>query len=139
VSRIADSGRGVADYLSRRGPGGVLDQVQDFARRRPGAFLATALAAGFVVGRLGKGVVSAGGGSATGKPRTDAYVSDVPPMTTEPLGAEPLGAEPVGAGPLSAEPVYPTATAPAVTTTGFTGSGTPIRSDPDEPATGGAR
>jgi hypothetical protein len=59
VSRVADSGRHFADYLDQRGPEGVLDDVQNFARRRPGAFLATALVAGFVVGRLGKSVAKA--------------------------------------------------------------------------------
>jgi hypothetical protein len=73
VSRIADSGRQFADYLDRHGPEGVLREVQDFARRRPGAFLATALAAGFVVGRLGKGVAKADSGA--GKPATDSFVS----------------------------------------------------------------
>jgi len=59
VSRVADGGRQLADYLDRNGPEGVLQEVQDFARRRPGAFLVTALAAGFVVGRLGKSVAKA--------------------------------------------------------------------------------
>jgi hypothetical protein len=78
VSRVADSGRQMAGYLEHHGPDGVLREVQDFARRRPGAFLATALAAGFVVARLGKGVAKAdeapSGGSA--KPASDSFVSD---------------------------------------------------------------
>jgi uncharacterized protein YjbJ (UPF0337 family) len=73
VSRIADSGRQFADYLDHHGPEGVLREVQDFARRRPGAFLATALAAGFVVGRLGKGIAKAD--SSAGKPSSDSFVS----------------------------------------------------------------
>jgi hypothetical protein len=73
VSRVADSGRQFADYLDRHGPEGVLREVQDFARRRPGAFLASALAAGFVVGRLGKGVAKAD--SNAGKPSSDSFVS----------------------------------------------------------------
>jgi uncharacterized protein YjbJ (UPF0337 family) len=73
VSRVADSGRQFADYLDRHGPEGVLREVQDFARRRPGAFLATALAAGFVVGRLGKGVAKADPNA--GKPSSDSFVS----------------------------------------------------------------
>jgi hypothetical protein len=73
VSRVADTGRQLADYLDRNGPEGVLREVQDFARRRPGAFLASALAAGFVVGRLGKGVAKADAGQ--GKPSTDSFVS----------------------------------------------------------------
>ena len=69
VSRVAEGGRQMADYLDRNGPEGVLREVQDFARRRPGAFLATALAAGFVVGRLGKGVAKADPDAGAGKPR----------------------------------------------------------------------
>jgi hypothetical protein len=79
VARVADGGRQVADYLDRNGPEGVLREVQDFARRRPGAFLATALAAGFVVGRLGKGVAKAESGD---KPAGDAFSSNYPPATT---------------------------------------------------------
>lgn len=77
VSRVADGGRQFADYLDRHGPEGVLDEVQEFARRRPGTFLATALVAGFVVGRLGKGVAKAD----SGKPQSDSFVSS-PPQTT---------------------------------------------------------
>jgi len=76
VSRVADSGRQFADYLENNGPEGVLREVQDFARRRPGAFLATALAAGFVVGRLGKGVAKADPDAGVDKPRTDSFVSN---------------------------------------------------------------
>jgi hypothetical protein len=75
VSRVADGGRQLADYLDRNGPEGVLREVQDFARRRPGAFLATALAAGFVVGRLGKSVAKADANAGEGKPSTDSFVS----------------------------------------------------------------
>ncbi|MFG1603825.1 hypothetical protein [Actinoplanes sp. NPDC049265] len=85
VSRVAEGGRQVADYLDRHGPDGVLREVQDFARRRPGAFLATALAAGFVVGRLGKSVAKADGSAGTPKPASDAYVShEAPPVATPP-------------------------------------------------------
>jgi hypothetical protein len=74
VARVADGGRQLADYLDQHGPEGVLREVQDFARRRPGAFLATALAAGFVVGRLGKSVAKADP-EAGSKPTSDAYAS----------------------------------------------------------------
>ena len=75
VSRVADGGRQLADYLDRNGPDGVLREVQDFARRRPGAFLVTALAAGFVVGRLGKSVAKADPGAGVDKPAGDSFVS----------------------------------------------------------------
>jgi hypothetical protein len=85
VSRVADGGRQMADYLDQHGPEGVLREVQDFARRRPGAFLATALAAGFVVARLGKGVAKADDAGTTGstktgstKPASDSFVSSTP-------------------------------------------------------------
>jgi hypothetical protein len=49
----------VASYLETHEPGDLLDEVRAFARRRPGAFLATAAAAGVVVGRLTRGAVAA--------------------------------------------------------------------------------
>jgi len=89
VSRIADSGRQFADYLDHHGPEGVLREVQDFARRRPGAFLATALAAGFVVGRLGKGIAKAD--SNAGKPDTDSFVSGTGYSTADRYGTGTAG------------------------------------------------
>jgi hypothetical protein len=56
VTDLGQRGRRVADYLADRGPEGLLSEVTDFARRRPLAFLAGAVATGFLVGRLGKGV-----------------------------------------------------------------------------------
>ncbi|MCO8271255.1 hypothetical protein M1L60_11690 [Actinoplanes sp. TRM 88003] len=95
VSRVAEGGRQFADYLDRNGPDGVLREVQDFARRRPGAFLATALAAGFVVGRLGKVVAKADPDAGdTVKPSTDSFVSRPTPYsateTTVPVTPPPV-------------------------------------------------
>lgn len=59
VRQVADHGRGVAARLEDRGPQGLLSDLQDFARRRPGMFLAGAALAGFATARLGKGVKSA--------------------------------------------------------------------------------
>jgi len=87
VARVADSGRQLADYLDRHGPEGVLQEVQDFARRRPGAFLATALAAGFVVGRLGKSVAKAdphAGSSHAGSPAAGTAASYTPAARVTP-------------------------------------------------------
>jgi hypothetical protein len=50
---------GVADWLDQRDPGALLDELRDLARRRPGAFLVGALAAGAVAGRLTRGTVDA--------------------------------------------------------------------------------
>lgn len=126
VSRVADGGRQLADYLDHHGPDGVLREVQDFARRRPGAFLATALAAGFVVGRLGKGVAKAD--PTAGKPAGDSFVSTPAPAYTPPVVA----------------PTYPQTgyaeTAGYTQTSGYdttgteyaaTGTGTPVVVDED--------
>jgi len=89
VRRLAEGGHQVADHLERRGPGGLLDEVQDFARRRPGVFLAGAALAGFAVGRTGKDVVTAptghGNGNGNGVDAPDAPESQAWP--TAPLPA----------------------------------------------------
>jgi hypothetical protein len=130
VSRIADGGRQLADYLDRNGPDGVLREVQDFARRRPGAFLATALAAGFVVGRLGKGIAKADDSSGTRKPSSDSFVSGTESYSTAGYGGGQAAGYPTGG-----TTGYPAATGytdPAIDTPrsgteyAATGSGTPV-------------
>jgi vacuolar-type H+-ATPase subunit H len=51
---VADRVYALADDIEQRGFGGVLEDVQTFARRRPGAFLLGAVAVGFGIGRLVK-------------------------------------------------------------------------------------
>ncbi|MFF3290833.1 hypothetical protein [Streptomyces sp. NPDC003023] len=62
VRQIADGGGRVATRLETRGPDGLISDLQDFARRKPGVFLAGAALAGFAVARAGKGVSAAGSG-----------------------------------------------------------------------------
>jgi hypothetical protein len=122
VSRVADGGRQVADYLADRGPEGILGEVQDYARRKPGTFLATALVAGFVVGRLGKGVLNAtdSPNTSVGKPREDAFVSDIPQLDPEP--SYPTAGYPDSA----AEPGYRTDPVQSSTEYASTGTGRPF-------------
>ncbi|MFJ5731827.1 hypothetical protein [Streptomyces paradoxus] len=84
VSQAADRGHRAADYLDERGVGGLMDDVQDFARRRPGAFLGTAVVAGFAVGRLAKAGSKAGGNgsgrSAPPRPTTQSLSGDAAPQ-----------------------------------------------------------
>jgi hypothetical protein len=54
MSTAADGGHRTADYLERKGVGGLMQDMQGFARRRPAAFLGAAALAGVVVGRLAK-------------------------------------------------------------------------------------
>ncbi len=55
----ADLAEQAADFLGQRQPSELVDEVRDFARRRPGGFLAGAALAGVVVGRLTRGAKSA--------------------------------------------------------------------------------
>jgi hypothetical protein len=84
----------VAEWLERE-PSQLLDDVSSFARRRPGAFLAVALGAGLLVGRLGRGAKDAqseDGGDAASDGRHVADTTGVAPLP------EPVGGPVVGAG-----------------------------------------
>jgi hypothetical protein len=48
----------LADFLERREPGDLVEELRNLARRRPGGFLAGAALAGVVAGRLTRGAVS---------------------------------------------------------------------------------
>ncbi|WP_251022427.1 hypothetical protein [Streptomyces sp. ISL-10] len=67
AAQAADGGRRAADYLDKNGVDGLIGDLQDFARRRPGAFLGGAVLAGLVVGRLAKA------GAKTGQPSQPAH------------------------------------------------------------------
>jgi hypothetical protein len=55
VRNAAQRVRSVTGQLEGREPAELLDDVRDFARRRPGLFLLGALAAGVVAGRVARG------------------------------------------------------------------------------------
>jgi hypothetical protein len=125
VSRVAEGGRQFADYLDRNGPDGVLREVQDFARRRPGAFLATALAAGFVVGRLGKVVTKADATAGESvKPSSDSFVSGADSYSQVPT----TPTVPVTPPAPAVTPDYTTGGPGYASTTEYssTGTGTPV-------------
>lgn len=52
---LSDRLGSVADRLGNRGIDGIVNDVQGFARRRPGVFLAAAATTGFLAGRLFRG------------------------------------------------------------------------------------
>lgn len=75
----------IADRVQQRGFDGVVDDLRSFARRRPGAFLLSAAATGFVVGRLGRGAQVVQGGS-DGSTATPAPApASLPAMATPTL------------------------------------------------------
>jgi hypothetical protein len=57
--QAAERIHGMASWLEQREPADVLQTVRDFARRRPGVFLASAVAAGLAAGRLTRGMTDA--------------------------------------------------------------------------------
>ena len=59
AQQAAERIHGVASWLEQREPADVLQAVRDFARRRPGVFLAGAVAAGLAAGRLTRGMTDA--------------------------------------------------------------------------------
>lgn len=56
----------VADWLEAREPGDLINEVKEYARRKPGVFIAAAAIAGVVAGRLTKAVMSSDSGSDQG-------------------------------------------------------------------------
>ena len=67
AQQAAERLQGWADDLETRGVQGVVDDLTDFARQRPGAFLVGAAAVGFAMGRLLRNGAASGGGSETGE------------------------------------------------------------------------
>jgi hypothetical protein len=54
--QAADRARAAAGWLGDRDPGSLLHEVRSFARRKPGTYLALALGAGVLAGRLTRGL-----------------------------------------------------------------------------------
>jgi uncharacterized protein YjbJ (UPF0337 family) len=54
--QAADRARSAASWLGDRDPGSLLNEVRSFARRKPGTYLAIALGAGVLAGRLTRGL-----------------------------------------------------------------------------------
>jgi hypothetical protein len=56
--QAADKARQTAGWLADRDPGSLLDEVRSFARKKPGTYLAIALGAGVLAGRLTRGLTA---------------------------------------------------------------------------------
>ena len=56
--QAADRARTAAGWLADRDPGSLLDEARTFARRKPGTYLALALGAGVLAGRLTRGLTA---------------------------------------------------------------------------------
>lgn len=104
VRQAAQRSGDVAGWLEGRDPGSLLDEVKDFARRRPGAFLMVAAGAGLLAGRLTRGLAGAGSDSPNPTPANPA--PEYPPT----VPAQPAA----GPGPATAATTPATETNPVV-------------------------
>lgn len=73
--QAADKVSEFAGFLENRDPGQLLDEVRRYAQRRPGMFLAVALGAGIVAGRLTRGLTAANADSTATGPSTGGTAS----------------------------------------------------------------
>ena len=104
---------GAGHWIENHEPADVLDEVRRFARRRPGAFLLTAVAAGVVVGRLTRGAVdehraqSDTGSGDLGIARPELTTGGTAPTGyVQPVYTEPVATEPVYGDPVVTQPGY---------------------------------
>ncbi len=156
VRQAADRVTAVAGWLEDREPGSLLEDVRDFARRKPGTFLIGAAVAGVVAGRATRagvdlkrdqddssGGYSAGGTHSAGYPGSySEATSTMPPVA--PQGEYPYDAPDVGGttGQSYAGETYPGEAYTGDTYTGGTAGGTyppasgttdDVWTDPGEP------
>ena len=97
--QAADRARTAAGWLADRDPGSLLDEVRTFARRKPGTYLALALGAGVLAGRLTRGLTApttdhtTGTQGDPGTPSTSAYqvTTGQPALTGGVLPGAPVG------------------------------------------------
>ena len=139
VRQAADRTAAVASWIEGKDPGSLLNDVQSFARRKPGTFLLLAAGAGLLAGRLARGLQAGAPGpeAQAGIPPRPAQ-APVAASPAAPWGEESLYREGVAAQPTYGETIYGEPARPAYS---GTESGVPLR-DPDDPYTdmpGGGR
>ena len=118
--QAAERIHGAASWLEQREPADLLQAVRDFARRRPGVFLAGAAVAGLAAGRLTRGLTAA---SRSGQQNSGRRASDAEQSAREiPFGATiPPPPDPDWTTPM---PGYPSDTIPGAGATGTVTPGT---------------
>jgi ElaB/YqjD/DUF883 family membrane-anchored ribosome-binding protein len=103
-----------AQRIGSRGFDGLVDDVQSFARRRPGMFLAVAAASGFAVGRLFRGAQAASPAGGSNGEGTSAIGESYAPAVPGASGAVPAG--PTGGATPDPDPYGGTTSPPAAGT-----------------------
>jgi len=128
--QAADRAHQAAGWLADRDPGTLLQEVRSFARRKPGAYLAIALGAGVLAGRLTRGLTAATDDNTTGdnsvgtnNSTTAAADSSAGSLTAGPVqfdGSQPVSS-PLGSTPPALGAALPQAPA-SIDGLGSTGS-----------------
>lgn len=107
VSQVASRTSGIASWLDERDPGSLLTEVKNYARRKPGTFIAVSAVAGLVAGRLVRSLTS------EAKDEKEAATSSTPSSTSGASTSAPAHAAPAPAVPVT--PVPPVPPVPAST------------------------
>lgn len=89
---ISQRAKAISSRLEGREPNDILDDVRSFARRRPGAFLLGALAAGAVAGRVARGAKEAKSSGPSSLGTTPSGYAAVPPGPVAATPGAPLAA-----------------------------------------------
>lgn len=84
----ADVTERLADRLDDEGLDGLVADVRAFARRRPGAFLLGAAAAGFLTGRLGRSIPAVQSESRSEQPSQSQLQAQRQPQQSQPAWEE---------------------------------------------------
>jgi vacuolar-type H+-ATPase subunit H len=88
AGQAASKARELSTFLTDNEPGDLIEQIREFARRRPGTFLAGAALAGVVAGRLTRGAMaSSSTGTSTGP--SGSYQAGQPRVATLPPATAP--------------------------------------------------
>jgi hypothetical protein len=107
AQQAAERIHGAASWLEQREPADLLQAVTDFARRRPGVFLAGAVAAGLAAGRLTRGMAAAARSDGQ-RPGTQRPPGEIPAGAAIPPPPDPDWTTPM--------PGYPAAAVPGAST-----------------------
>lgn len=107
--QAADRLGSAASWLEGRDPGQVMNDLRQFARQRPGAFLALAATAGLVAGRLTRGITAdKGSGHSTATQGSDSLSEAA---TSYDTGADRYGTDGGAVSPIA--PAFGSGAAPA--------------------------
>ncbi len=131
LSEAGQRVQALADRLERRGPEGVLTDLQDYARRSPGTFLIGMAATGFLTGRIVKGLQSGSSAALPPTPRGTAAGDPLAGISQPSVGLSAGYAE----SPYPESTYQPIEPAPLEPSYSATGATTPTSDYFDEPTT----